>query len=103
MSATQSSTSRPKKPPPTFPWTAHPSGQWCKKIRGKVHFFGVWADPRTALHGYEYTRQAADLHVGRKPWLHRKDGTGIGDIAHHYMEGQQQKAKREPDFARLVL
>ncbi|GMU33124.1 MAG: hypothetical protein AMXMBFR20_09960 [Planctomycetia bacterium] len=55
------------------------------------------------MHGYEYTRQAADLHVGRKPWLHRKDGTGIGDIAHHYMEGQQQKAKREPDFARLVL
>jgi hypothetical protein len=36
-------------PRASFPLTAHPNGQWCKKIRGKVHFFGVWLDPDAAL------------------------------------------------------
>ncbi len=52
--------SKPKKPYPTFPLTAHANGQWWKEIRGRV---GVWADPRGALE--EYTRQASDLHAGR--------------------------------------
>jgi len=28
---------KPNKPYPEFPLTAHPVGQWCKKIRGKIH------------------------------------------------------------------
>jgi hypothetical protein len=28
----------------TFPLTPHPTGRWCKKIRGKIHFFGKLAD-----------------------------------------------------------
>ena len=56
---------KPKKPSPTFPLTPHPNGQWCKKIRGKVHFFGVWADSQTALDRYH--AGAEDLHAGRTP------------------------------------
>ncbi|MBP7937910.1 MAG: hypothetical protein KA354_25015 [Phycisphaerae bacterium] len=56
---------KPRKPCPTFPLTAHPNGQWCKKIRGTVHFFGVWAHPDAALD--HYIRQASDLHEGREP------------------------------------
>lgn len=56
---------KPKKPYPTFPLTAHPNGQWCKKIRGKVHFFGVWANPAAAEK--RYLTLAADLHQGRQP------------------------------------
>jgi hypothetical protein len=33
---------KPSKPYPTFPLTAHNNGQWCKKIRGQIHFFGIW-------------------------------------------------------------
>lgn len=43
----------PKKP--KWPYaketilTAAPNGQWCKKHRGRVYYFGVWNDPKTAL------------------------------------------------------
>ena len=42
MAATQSNRRRrkPRKPYSSFPLTAHNNGQWCKKIRGRVHFFG---------------------------------------------------------------
>jgi hypothetical protein len=36
--------SKPVKPYPQFPLTAHPAGYWCKKIRGKLHYFGPWED-----------------------------------------------------------
>jgi integrase len=32
--------------------TAHPSGSWCKKIKGKLHYFGPLGDPDLALRRY---------------------------------------------------
>ena len=58
-------TKKPGKPYPSFPLTAHNNGQWCKKVRGRVHFFGVWADPQAALDNY--LQVAADLHAGSQP------------------------------------
>lgn len=43
---------KPRKPYTSFPLTPHNNGQWCKQIRGKVHFFGAWADPEAALPHY---------------------------------------------------
>ena len=43
---------RPKKPYPTFPLTAHPNGQWCKKIQGCVRYFGPISDPGAAFENY---------------------------------------------------
>ena len=37
------------KPYPEFPLTAHPTGRWCKKVRGPVIFFGKIDDPQAAL------------------------------------------------------
>jgi integrase len=56
---------KPSKPYPEYPLTAHPAGYWCKKIRGKIHYFGPWADPDGALKSY--LDQKDDLHAGRKP------------------------------------
>ena len=62
--ASRKAKTKPKKTYRTYPLTARPNGQWCKKVRGKAHFFGTWADSKTALE--EYNRQAADLHAGRR-------------------------------------
>jgi hypothetical protein len=66
---------KPQKPYPSFPLTAHPNGQWCKKIRGRVHFFGVWANPEAALDRYHAV--AADLHAGRTPRVSTLSHSGL--------------------------
>ena len=67
MSGTQKKTrkrKKPSKPYPSFPLTAHNNGQWCKNIRGRIHFFGVWNDPQAALDNY--LEVATNLHGGRQ-------------------------------------
>jgi hypothetical protein len=86
---------KPRKPYPSFPLTAHNNGQWCKKIRSKVHFFGVWADPQAALN--KYLRVAADLHAGQQPpqaTLSREAST-VKDVCNYYLSHQLQKAHNE--------
>src|SRR5205807_10489303 len=69
MSETHSTPSvsrcKPAKPYPEFPRTAHPAGYWCKRIRGKLHYFGKWADPDGALD--KYLEQKDALNAGRVP------------------------------------
>ncbi|HEV3143767.1 MAG TPA: tyrosine-type recombinase/integrase [Gemmataceae bacterium] len=36
-----------RKPYPDFPLTKHQTGQWCKKVRGRIHYFG--RDDKAAL------------------------------------------------------
>ena len=46
-----------------FPLTLHKTGQYCKKIKGKIYYFGT--DKKEALS--RYLEQAAYLHVGKMP------------------------------------
>jgi hypothetical protein len=54
---------RAAKPYPEFPLTAHPTGRWCKKIRGRIHYFGPWDNPDAAR--AKYLEQKDHLHSGR--------------------------------------
>lgn len=83
-----SSQSKPTKPHPSFPLTPHPNGQWCKKIRGKLRFFGVWADPQAAME--RYLKHASDLHAGREPTV-SVDELTVKELANHYLNYQAQK------------
>lgn len=55
----------PKKPDPLFPLFAHQNGQWAKKIRGKLEYFGVWEDPEAARDKYLADNQY--LQAGQTP------------------------------------
>jgi integrase len=46
-----------KKPHPDFPLTAHKNGQWVKKVRGKLHYFGPIGDPQAALDKWNYEKE----------------------------------------------
>lgn len=80
---------KPKKPHSTFPLTAHPNGQWCKKILGKLHFFGVWADPEAAHQNY--LRIAEDLHAGRAPAPHETTNLTIKELGNQFLAYQMQR------------
>jgi integrase len=72
------------KPYKDFPLTAHPNGQWVKKIRGKVHYFET--DPQEALARYQEERD--DLHAGRKPRA-RGNGTTLADLLNGFLNSKR--------------
>src|SRR5215831_3317232 len=77
---------KPAKPYPEFPLTAHPTGRWCKKIRGRIHYFGSWADPDAAL--AKYLDQKESLHAGR---ISRPDPNAltIKDLCNQFLNAKQ--------------
>ncbi len=92
---------KPAKPYPTFPLTAHPSGRWCKKIRGKLHYFGRWGTRQngelttvdnlaeaTEAGLNEYLEVKDDLHAGRTP-RPKSDGTTIAEICNSFLAAKE--------------
>lgn len=64
---------RPPKPYEGFPLYAHRNGQWARKIRNKIRYFGTWEDPDAALQLYEFQRES--LYAGREPTTPSDDVT----------------------------
>lgn len=83
-------TTKPKTPYRDFPLTAHNNGQWCKKIRGRVHDFGRWDDPDAALRKYLEVRD--DLQAGRTPrWSN--DSLTLADAVNLWLERNNQRVR----------
>lgn len=74
---------KPKKPYVGFPLTPHGNGQWCKRIRGELHYFGPWGDWKAAL--AKYHEQKDDLHAGRKPRVKSEDGLTLGALCNRFL------------------
>src|SRR4051794_18586838 len=77
---------KPEKPHPEFPLFPHDNGCWAKKIRGKLHYFGVWADPDGAL--AKYLEQKDALHAGVTPRPEPRALT-IKDLANAFLNHKQ--------------
>ena len=90
---------KPKKPYLDFPLTAHNNGQWCKKIRGKVHFFGIWAEADQALANYCEVRD--DLQAGRQPRTTTSEPS-LRDVCNAYLTRMQQREETATNFSRLL-
>jgi integrase len=69
--------SKPKKPSRSFPLCPHSSGKWAKKIRGRIYYFGTWADPQGALAEYNDRKEA--LHSGKAE--RPSEGVTVGQLA----------------------
>jgi hypothetical protein len=70
--------------------TAHPANYWCKKIRGRLHYFGPWADPDGAL--ARYLEQKDALHAGKTP---RPDPgpLPVKSVANAFLNAKNEAAK----------
>jgi integrase len=91
----KSTTEKPPKPYDEYPLTAHAVGQWCRKIRGKVEYFGPWGK---RIHGKlvriegdgwkealdRYKEQADDLYAGRKP-REKSEGLTVADACNAFL------------------
>jgi integrase len=82
----QSTKVKPEKPRADFPLFPHASGVWAKKVRGKLHYFGPWADPQAALE--KWADQKDDLLAGRTP-RHTREGVTVRDLANHFLTAKQ--------------
>lgn len=83
--------SRPDAPYPGFPLTPHPRGYWCKKIRGKLHYFGRIADGWEAAEAL-YELQREDLHAGREPRRPDDGRLTVASMLNRYLDWQRQRA-----------
>ena len=77
--------SKPAKPYPDFPLFAHAAGVWAKKIRGKLHYFGPWSDPDSALK--KYLEQKDALHAGRKP-REGAEGLTVKELGNRFLNAK---------------
>ena len=86
-----------EKPYAGFPLTPHRgSGQWCKKVRGKLYYFGPLGDWRRALE--EYQRVRDDLQAGRAP-RPATDGLKVRDLLNRFLtekEAQVESGELSP-------
>ena len=81
---------KPPKPYSGFPMFAHPSGQWSKKIRGKLKYFGVWNDPEAALE--RLNREFPYLSEGRTPPpVDTGDGCTLRNLANAFLRSKKRK------------
>lgn len=95
---TAESTAKPKrskarqKPHPDFPLTPHRhSNRWCKKIKGKLYYFGPWNDgePTAAQAALEsYLAQKDDLLAGRKP-REKQDGLTLEKLVNKFLNAKR--------------
>ena len=86
---------RPQKPRKDFPLFPHASRQWAKKVRGRLRYFGIWADPEAAEH--RWLAQRDDLLAGRPVRPVGADELLLKDLCNHFLT-RKQKARDDGEI-----
>src|SRR5262245_23364794 len=81
---------KPAKPHPDFQLFPHATGRWAKKVRGKLIYFGPWADPTAAEK--KWSEQKEDLLAGRKPRPGR-DGVTVAELANRFLTSKLHRVE----------
>ncbi len=72
-----------------FPLTRHPTGQYCKKIKGKIYYFG--SDRKQALE--KYLEKASELHGSVEQPISRSDDMDLQQLCESYLKFQSSKVQ----------
>jgi len=68
-----------------------PSGRWCKKVKGRFHYFGKVADdPKGEAAIALWTEQKDDLLAGRTP-RPKADGFTVRELCDRFMVSRRRK------------
>lgn len=81
---------KPSKPYPDFPLFLHQTGQWAKKVRGKLHYFGTDADAALA----KYLDQRDDLQAGRTPRV-KADELTVRELVNRFLTAKKALLESE--------
>ncbi len=87
MAKTKSNSKKRKTRSDKFPLTLHPTGQFCKKIKGKLYYFGT--DKKAALE--RYLEQAAFLHTGKGAKPESSNNLSLKTLCNLYMDHQASR------------
>jgi integrase len=85
---------KPKKPRKAYPLFAHACGQWAKKIKGRLCYFGVWAEPDAAEK--QYLEEREDLEAGREPRSRREGSITLAWLANEFINRREAKGLLTP-------
>jgi integrase len=82
---------KPAKPHPDYPLFPHGSGQWARKIRGKLFYFGSWKDSDAALNYYLEVKD--DLLAGRKPRPRGSDELTVANLCDLFLGSRERRVE----------
>jgi integrase len=80
-----------KRTRPNWPLTVHSNGQWCKKVRGALYYFGSLEDPQAARKRWLAERDY--LIAGEAPPTDL-DGYTIDEIGRLWLDSQEARVDR---------
>lgn len=82
---------KPPKPYPDFPLYPHATKRWAKKIKGRTHFFGPWADWQAAYDKYQY--EMPYLIQGKTPPPRNQAAVTVGHLVNAFLEHKEAKVQ----------
>jgi len=78
-----------RKPRPDFPLTPHPSGRWCKRVKGTLHYFGkIDGDEKGEAALSKWLDERDDIRAGRKPRSRQGELTVL-ELCNQFMQFKQ--------------